>query len=184
MNDSGASGAERTDGAWALRDATDDDVESITELVNALLTTTTIEYTDTPHTVDGRREWLHERRARGFPVVVAIAAADSQVIGVASYSDFRDSIARPGYAGTVEHTVHVDRVWWGGGLGRALLEELVERARRAGKHVMIGAIDAENVGSLRFHERLGFVETARMPEVGRKFGRWLDLVLVQRILED
>jgi phosphinothricin acetyltransferase len=89
----------------------------------------------------------------------------------------------PGYRFTVEHTVHVREDHWGSGAGRALMEELVERARAAGKHVMVGALDGANEASLRFHARLGFVEVARMPEVGRKFGRWLDLVLVQRILD-
>jgi phosphinothricin acetyltransferase len=63
------------------------------------------------------------------------------------------------------------------------METLVERARAAGVHVLVAAVDAENEASLRFHERLGFVEVARMPEVGQKFGRWLDLVLLQRIVD-
>ena len=58
------------------------------------------------------------------------------------------------------------------------------RARAAGMHVVVGAVDGANDASLRFHERLGFVEVARMPEVGRKFDRWLDLVLVQLVLDD
>lgn len=174
---------------WTVRDAADADLPAVVDLVNALLATTTIEYTERPHTLDGRGRWLHERRTRGFPVLVAetlpTAASDRpQVIGLASYGDFRDSLAREGYAATVEHTVHVHRDWWGTGVGRSLMVELFARAVADGKHVMIGAVDAEHVDSLRFHERLGFVETARLPEVGRKFGRWLTLVLVQRTLDD
>lgn len=166
---------------WTIRDARPDDVPAITELFNALLETTTIEYTETPHTPEGRRRWMDERAARGFPVIVAVDDAD-QVVGVASYGDFRDSLARPGYTGTAEHSVHVDCAWWGRGVGAGLVEELVTRARAAGVHVMIGAVDAGHPDSLAFHARLGFVEVGRLPEVGRKFGRGLDLVLVQRIL--
>ena len=89
----------------------------------------------------------------------------------------------PGYRHTVEHSIHVRQDCWGRGIGRALVDALVERARAQGKHVMIAGIDAENVGSIRFHERLGFFEVARLPEIGEKFGRRLDLVLMQRMLD-
>jgi phosphinothricin acetyltransferase len=72
---------------------------------------------------------------------------------------------------------------WGRGVGRLLIEALAERARAAGKRVMVGGIDGTNVDSIRFHERLGFVEVARMPGIGEKFGRPLDLVLVQLALD-
>jgi phosphinothricin acetyltransferase len=73
---------------------------------------------------------------------------------------------------------------WARGIGRSLVDALVDRARREGKHVMVAGIDGENVGSIRFHERLGFFEVARMPELGEKFGRRLDLVLMQRMLDE
>jgi L-amino acid N-acyltransferase YncA len=174
---------ERTPGV-TVRDATADDVEAITAIVNARIETTTIEYADRPHTLESRRAWMAERQARGFPVLVAETEESGQVrvVGFASYGDFRDSVARPGYRYTVEHTVHVLEHWWGRGIGVMLVDELVDRATRAGLHAMIGAIDAENVDSIHFHERVGFVEVGRLPEVGTKFGRWLDLVLMQRML--
>jgi L-amino acid N-acyltransferase len=104
--------------------------------------------------------------------------------GFTSYGSFRGDGRRPGYRFTVEHTIHVAETHWGAGVGRALLEALIERARNTGHHVLVGGIDADNAASLRFHERLGFAEVARMPQVGRKFDRWLDLVLVQLILND
>ena len=73
---------------------------------------------------------------------------------------------------------------WGRGIGRRLIDALAARARRDGKHVMVAAIDSENVGSIRFHERLGFVEVGHLREVGLKFGRRLDLVLMQRVLDE
>jgi phosphinothricin acetyltransferase len=72
---------------------------------------------------------------------------------------------------------------WGRGVGRALLDALIEHARAAGKRVMVAGIDGENVRSIAFHARLGFVEVARMPGVGEKLGRRLDLVLMQRALD-
>ena len=106
-----------------------------------------------------------------------------EVAGYASYGPFRGEGKWPGYRQTVEHSIHVREDYWGLGVGRALIEGLVERARTADIHVMVAAIDSENEGSIRFHARLGFVEVARMPQTGQKFGRWLDLVLMQRILD-
>jgi phosphinothricin acetyltransferase len=71
---------------------------------------------------------------------------------------------------------------WGRGIGKLLMEELLERAKKAGIHVMVGGIDASNQRSLDFHRRLGFREVARMPETGFKHGRWCDLVFVQRFV--
>jgi L-amino acid N-acyltransferase YncA/DNA-binding XRE family transcriptional regulator len=106
---------------------------------------------------------------------------DEAVIGFASYGDWR---ARWGYRYTVEHSVHVEAQHRGHGTGRALVEALLIRARSAGMHIMIGGIDAANLGSIRFHQRLGFVEAGRYREVAHKFGRWLDLVSMQYFLDD
>ncbi len=163
-----------------IRGASEADLPQILEIANALLTTTAIEWTEVPHTLEGRRAWLAQHRAAGEPVLVAEEAGE--LLGYANYGDFRDAQKWPGYRFTVEHTIHVRERCWGRGVGRQLLEALIERARSAGKHAMIGAIDGDNVASLRFHARLGFVEVGRMPEVGFKHGRWLTLVLMQRIL--
>jgi phosphinothricin acetyltransferase len=165
-----------------IRDATPSDLPEITVIYNALLETTTHEWTETVHTVAERAEWLAEQNANGRPAIVAVDGGE--VVGWATYGDFRDSTRWPGYRFTVEHSIHVREDCWGRGIGRALLDALVERARREGKHVMVAGIDGENVGSIRFHERLGFFEVARMPEIGEKFGRRLDLVLMQRMLDE
>jgi L-amino acid N-acyltransferase YncA len=167
-------------GVLTIRDATAADLAEITEIYNAHLTTTTHEWTETLHTVAERAAWLAEQTESGMPALVAQDAGD--VVGWATFGDFRDSVRWPGYRNTVEHSIHVREDRWGRGVGRALLEELQVRAVNAGKHVMVAGIDSENVGSIRFHERLGFFEVARMPEIGEKFGRRLDLVLMQRML--
>ncbi|HUF98620.1 MAG TPA: GNAT family N-acetyltransferase [Ilumatobacter sp.] len=172
---------------FVLRDAVAGDLGAIVGLLNSFIATTTYEYTDTPHTVASRAPWFARQARRGFPVLVAESVDDSgsrthgaNVVGFAAYGDFRDSVARPGYRFVVEHSVHIAEHAWGAGVGRRLLEALIERAAAAGVRTMVGAIDSSNTGSIEFHRRLGFVETGRMPDVGYKFDRWLELVLMQR----
>ena len=161
-----------------IRPASAADGVTIASLLNALLATTAIEWTDTPHTPDSIVGWL------GAHETVLVADEGGEVVGLAAFGWFRDAVARPGYRFTVENTVHVRRDRWGSGVGRALMDALVIEARRSGKHTMVAAVDGSNEASIRFHERLGFVEVARMPEVGAKFGRWCDLVLLQLRLDD
>jgi phosphinothricin acetyltransferase len=164
--------------ATTIRDATDADLPAVVRLVNALIATTTIEWRDEPYPLASRRAWLEAHRAAGDPVLVA--DDDGAVVGMAAYSDFRDTTRWPGYRFTVEHTVHVARSHWGRGVGRMLVDALVARAAAAGKRVIVAAVDGENVESVRFHERLGFAQVGCLPGVGEKFGRRLDLVLLQR----
>ncbi len=164
-----------------IRDALDADMPRCRDLYNALIDSTTVAWTEQEQSLDERRSWFRRQQREGYPVIVAHDTID--VVGFAAYGSFRGSGKWPGYRHTVEHTIHVDRDSWGQDVGRSLMEELIDRARRQDVHVMVGAIDGNNVDSIRFHERLGLVETARMPEVGHKFGRWLDLVLMQRILD-
>jgi phosphinothricin acetyltransferase len=166
----------------AIRDATDADVAAINGLYNALISSTSVAWTEVAEPVDERRAWLAHQQADGNPVLVA--ELEGVVVGFASYDDFRDSRKWPGYRFTVEHTIHIARAQWGAGIGRTLLEALIGRALKQSKHVMVGALDADNVDSLRFHQRLGFHEVGRLPELGFKFGQWRELVLVQRRLSD
>ena len=181
-----------------VRPATPQDLPALTEIQNALLDTTTYEWTEVPHTLDERAAWLDAQRAAGHPVFVAVddgtdtsdttsndgsIGGHHRVIGWAAYGDFRDSTRWPGYRFTVEHTVHVAPGRWGRGVGRALLDALVDHARAAGKRVMVAGIDGGNVRSILFHARLGFHEVARMPGIGDKWGERLDLVLMQREIE-
>ncbi len=161
------------------------DLAAIAELFNELIPTTTVAWTDVLTSADERAAVLAEHHDHGFPVLVAVEGSGTPtetVLGVASYSAFRNRLRFEGYRFSVEHSIHIRGERRGVGIGRTLLTGLMDHARDAGVHVMVGAIDADNEDSLRFHERMGFTEVARMPETGFKFGRWLDLVLVQRIL--
>ena len=161
-----------------IRDAAEGDLEAIAAIFNDVMEHSTAIWSDQPADVEERRAWLGARREKGWPVLVA---QDEQggITGFASCSQFR---AAPGYSQTVENSVHVSADRRGAGVGRALMEALIERAAQAGAHVMVAAIGAENTGSIAFHEQLGFREVGRMPEIGRKAGRWQDLVLMQRTL--
>jgi phosphinothricin acetyltransferase len=161
-----------------IRDAQDDHLPGILAIYNEVLLTSTAIYRDEPVTLDDRRDWWRARQAQGQPVLVALD--ETGVVGFASFGDFR---AWPGYRFTVEHTVHIRSDRRGQGVGSALMRPLIARATAMGKHIMIAGVDAENDASLRFHERLGFTRVAHFREVGFKFGRWLDLVFLQRTLD-
>jgi L-amino acid N-acyltransferase len=160
-----------------VRDASEADLAATLEIYNEVIATSTAVFTDVPRTLNEHRAWWEARRSAGFPVLVA--AVGEEVVGFASYGQFRPW---PGYRGTVEHSVHVRGDRRRQGIGRLLLAELMSRARAQGHHVMVAGIDGDNAGSIALHEALGFVEVGRMPEVARKFGRRLDLVLLQAML--
>ena len=161
-----------------IRPATPADLLGILDIYNDVIATSTAVYADDPVSLEDRQAWLAARQAQGYPVLVAVEGEST--IGFASFGDFR---AWPGYRFTVEHSVHVRQGYRGTGVGRALVQNLLPLASALGKHVMIAGVDADNTGSILFHERLGFERVAHFREVGFKFGRWLDLVFLQRTLQ-
>ena len=160
-----------------IRDAREEDLPGLLAIYNEVIANSTAVYNDSPVSLEDRRTWWTARRRQNYPVLVA--ADESGIVGFASYGDFR---SWPGYRYTVEHSVHVRAERRGQRVGRTLMLELLARAAWQGKHVMIGGVDAANAGSIAFHERLGFERSALLHEVGFKFGRWLDLLLMQRRL--
>jgi L-amino acid N-acyltransferase YncA/uncharacterized cupin superfamily protein len=154
------------------------DLEGITAIYNDVIATSTAIFNDEQVSVENRRAWLDERRDRGFPVLVA--HDEGAVVGFGSFGDFR---AWPGYRTTVEHSVHVAAAHRGRGVGRLLVGALVEEARAQGMHAMIAGVVSSNEASLALHRKLGFVEVGRFPEIARKFGEWLELVLLQLLLD-
>ncbi len=161
-----------------IRASREADAAEIAAILNALLATTTIEWTRTPRTEEAVLEWCRAHE------VVLVAEDQGAVVGVAAFGWFRDVHKWPGYRFTVENTIHVREDRWGSGVGEVLMRALIDQARHSGLHTMIAAIDGANESSIRFHERLGFTEVGHLPEVGTKFGQWLDLVLLQITLDD
>ncbi|MCA6124822.1 N-acetyltransferase [Bradyrhizobium sp. WSM 1704] len=161
-----------------IRPATEQDIPAITAIFNEAVVNSNAIWTEKQDSEAERLAWMKARQALGYPVL--IAAEGPAVLGYGTFGDFR---AFPGYRYSVEHSVYIHADHRGRGLGRTIVDELMTAARALGKHVMIAGIDGGNPASLRLHAQAGFVEVARMPEVGRKFGRWLDLVFMQRVLD-
>lgn len=157
-----------------IRAAVETDLEAIRDIYNHAVEHTTAIWNEVLVDTENRRAWMEQRQARGFPVLVAIR--DGKVAGYASYGDWR---AFDGYRHTVEHSVYVDKDCRGAGLGKRLMQALIDHARANDKHVMIAAIEAENAPSIALHERLGFRLVGIHREVGQKFGRWLDLAMME-----
>lgn len=159
-----------------IRDATADDVPAITAIYNQVIAESDAIWLDDPLPEADRLAWFERQQEAGHPVLVAEPDGGGRLLGYCAYFPFRD---KSGYWPTVEHTILLAPGERGHGVGQALLEALIERARHAGKQVMVAGCDGGNEGAIRFHQRNGFHEVARMPGVGRKRGRPVDLVLLQ-----
>ena len=160
-----------------IRDVTEADLPAILDIHNDAILNTTANWTYAPVELANRAAFLADRRLKGHAYLAAFEG--DALIGYASFGDFRP---HDGYRLSVEHSVYVHKDHHRKGVARALMLPLMEAARNIGKHVMIGALDATNENSLALHRKLGFIETGRMPQVGFKFDRYLDLVLVQKML--
>ena len=161
-----------------VRDAQPADLPAIRDIYNDAVLNTTAIWNEQPVDLGNRQAWFSARQTQGYPVLVAVDAEDN-VLGYASFGDWRPF---DGFRHTVEHSVYVCRDQRGKGLGPLLMSVLIERARACDKHVMVAAIESGNTASIRLHERIGFVTTGQMPQVGTKFGRWLDLTFMQLVL--
>lgn len=162
----------------SIRDARDSDLEAIRAIFNDAVLNTTAIWMDATVDLANRQAWLAARRQQGYPVLVAVDAGD-HVLGYAAYGDWRPF---DGFCNTVENSLYISAEQRGRGLGVVLLDALIERARAGGKHVMVAAIESSNSASIGLHQRFGFTISGQMPQVGRKFGRWLDLTFMQLIL--
>lgn len=160
-----------------VRAARLDDCAAINRILNDAILTTTSTWNWDAVPLPGRERWLRDKRAGGWPVLVA--DRDGRVAGFATYGSFH-GVA--GYLHTVEHSIYLDAAARGQGLGTLLMDALEADAAARGVHVMAGLLDAENTGSLAFHTARGYRAVAYLPEVGRKFGGWRDLVIVQKLL--
>ncbi len=153
------------------------DAESVRRIYNAEVVGSTATFDLRPRTTEEQADWMDDHRGT-YPVVVAVDDED-RVLGFGSLSTYRD---RPSYATTVENSVYVDTAHRGDGVGRALLEELVRLATLHGFHSMIARIGGDNTASIALHQACGFEEVGVEREIGRKFNRWLDVAVLQRML--
>lgn len=162
-----------------IRPANETDLHALLAIYNEAIRNSTAVYTEEEVDLANRQQWFRDRQASCYPVLVAENSKSGVIMGYASFGDFR---AWPGYRYTVEHSVYVEQSFQRRGVAKALVSQLLDEARDMGKHVMIAGIDTDNYASLKLHENLGFEKAVILREVGRKFDRWLSLVLMQKIL--
>jgi phosphinothricin acetyltransferase len=159
-----------------IRLATADDLEAINAIYNHYVSVSTTTYDEEPTTLEERRQ-AFESRQPIHPLTIAVR--DGAVVGYGSLHPFR---ARHGYRFVVENSVYVHPDHHRQGIGSAILVDLIDRARALGLHAIVAGIDAEQAASVAIHAKHGFQHVARFPEIGRKFGRWLDVVFMELIL--
>ncbi|WP_171231224.1 GNAT family N-acetyltransferase [Ruegeria sp. HKCCA4812] len=157
-----------------IRPAMAADAPAIARITNAIIRESLITFTTDERSATQITEDI-TARGTGF----LVAEHDGHVVGFATYAPFR---AGPGYAQTREHSIQLSPDARGKGVGRALMQALEAAARTDGAHVLVAGISSANPGAVAFHAALGFSQVGRMPEVGFKWGQWLDLVLMQKIL--
>ena len=162
----------------AIRPYQSEDTQAILDIINYNILHSTALYDYNIRTYEQQKAILDDKLAKNFPVIVA--EANGQVVGFGMYSEFR---FREAYKFTVEHSVYVANDYHGKGIGNLLLAELITLAKAQKLHTMIAVIDAENQGSVSFHEKFGFKTVGIIKESGYKFNRWLHSVFMQLILE-
>ena len=161
-----------------VRAATKGDAVAIADIRAAIVADPWITFTNMVLTPAVVAREIAEVQAQGHGYLVALDSA-GHVAGFAYYKQFRSG---PGYAHTMEHTIHLAEAARRQGLGRTLMAALEAQARAAGVHSLIAGIGGANPGALAFHQHLGFQVVGQMPQVGRKNRRWLDLILMQKII--
>ena len=169
--------ATRGDMRIAIRRAESADAERLAIIYNEAVVSTTATFDIEPKSVDDRRDWLAARGER-YPVLVG--ELDGTVVGYASLTRWS---ARAAYDDTAETGVYVHSSHRGRGIGRQLYAELIDEARRLRFHTLIARVASESAASIRLNEAAGFVVVGTMQEVGRKFGRLLDVVMMQKMLD-
>jgi phosphinothricin acetyltransferase len=160
-----------------IRLAITDDLPAINAIYNHYVHTSTCTYQTEPDTLADRQAWFEEHQGKHPAIVME---QDGEVIGWASLSAFR---GRCGYRFSVENSVYVHHAHQGQGIGKALVLDLIERAKTLGYHTIVAGISADQTASRALHERLGFQQVAHFREVGFKFERRLDVVFLQLMLE-
>lgn len=160
-----------------IRNAVDNDLQEILDIYNDTILNTTAVFQYEVHTIEMRNQWFAQKQKDRFPVFVAVE--DNVVVGFSTFGPFR---AWQGYKYSAEHSIYVEKKYRGKGIGKMLLQPLIDEARKMNMHTIIVGIDADNKTSIAFHKQFGFEEVGYIKEVGWKFERWLDLVFMQLIL--
>jgi phosphinothricin acetyltransferase len=161
-----------------IRPAAFEDLPGILGIYNEAVLNTTATYDYEPRTMDYRVAWFEENHKNNYPMFVA-AAGEGRVVGWSALKQYHD---RLGYRFTAENSIYVAADQRGKGIGKLLMPPLIEAARVRGLHAILAAIDAENDACIRLHAVFGFEQVGLFKQVGFKFGRWLDVVFMERLI--
>jgi L-amino acid N-acyltransferase YncA len=159
-----------------IRLAEESDLTAISDIYNYYVLTSTCTYQTEPDSLEERIQWF---RVHDDLHPITVAEVEGQIVAWASLSRYH---SRSAYQHTVEDSIYVQKDMRGRGIGKTLLTDLIERANDLRHHSIIATISADQIGSIVLHERFGFRKIGQICEVGRKFGRWLDVALLQRML--
>src|ERR1022692_2690451 len=157
-----------------IRTAAQHDLPQMLDIYDEIIANTTAVFQYDLHTLEMRKEWFVQKQKEGLPVFVA--EENNEVAGFSTIGAFRNWQA---YKYSIENSVYVKAGKRGKGIGKLLLQPLIDAAKQMGMHTIIAGIDASNETSIALHKQFGFVEVAYFKEVGYKFDRWLDLKFLQ-----
>lgn len=153
--------------------------QAILDIFNEAILNSTALYDYAPRVLESMEPWFAAKDKGKFPVI-GIEDEAGSLLAFGSFGMFR---AWPAYKYTVEHSVYVHKDHRGRGLGQEVMQALIGAARQRDVHALVGGIDSTNAGSIALHERLGFRHVGTLPQVGFKFGQWLDLAFYQLLLD-
>lgn len=160
-----------------VRHATKNDIQQMLDIYNEIILNTTAIFQYDLHTLEMRKDWFAQKQKENFPVF--IAEENNAVVGFSTFGQFRNWQA---YKYSVENSVYVKADCRGKGIGKLLLQPLIDTAKERKLHTIIAGIVADNEASIALHKKFGFIETAHFKEVGYKFNKWLDLKFLQLII--
>jgi L-amino acid N-acyltransferase len=164
------------DGAIHVREAMEDDLPFFLDIYNDAVLNLTASFDLEPQSLESRRKWFRSHGGK-YPLLAAEVAG--RAIGYSSISPYAE---KPGYSKTVELSIYVHRDFRRRGVGRALMSEILSRAKILGYHSVISLISGDNEPSIELHRGLGFVQVGYMREVGYKFARWQDVTILELLL--
>lgn len=163
-----------------VRYATMNDIPGLLAVHNYAVQELDAIWTERPETLAERQAWFEQRTGAGYPVLVAVDE-DDKVLGYGTFGQYRP---KTGYRLTVEHSLYIAADAQGKGVGKAMLEKLIQIAKADGHHMMVAVIEDKNEASVRLHEKFGFVSAGRLPQSGMKNGRWLGQLSMYLLLDD
>jgi L-amino acid N-acyltransferase YncA len=160
-----------------IRQAAETDLQQTLDIYNEIIANSTAIFQYEPQTIEMRNQWFAEKQEKGYPVFVA--EENNAIVGFSTFGQFRNWQA---YQHSVENSVYVKADCRGKGIGKLLLQPLIDAAKQRQLHTIIAGIVADNKASLVLHKQFGFAEVAHFKEVGYKFDKWLDLKFLQLML--